>query len=187
MIRIGKIVKRFGEKVENYENKLIEKLLRNKIIEETHATGKIGADLKKETVNKLPSIYKQMIEKKKMASIPIIPDEAEIWIREIYSDKTNEKKLRRYINEILEKTNEEEKIRARIYLTKFYRKVVSSAALIKDEIMAINDSLRKLDERTLEEIKKIKEGKNEKIFKKIMEYTKKIIRYGIQILIPQVV
>jgi len=191
MFGIGKEIKKFGEKVENYENKienkLIERILKNKVINETHATGKLGMDLKKETVDVLPDIYKQMIEKKgKVAVIPIIPDEAEIWIRAIYSDKSNEKELMKYINKMLgEIADEREKIKAKIYLTKFYRKVISAAALIKDEVMTINDSLRKLDERTLEEVKRIKEDKKEeKLVGRVIDYAKKVIRYAVQVIIP---
>jgi hypothetical protein len=186
LIGFGKEIKRFGEKIEDFERKLIRKMVQNEDIIKSHATGIAGVDLKKEAKDMLPEIYRQIIEKKEKAAIPIIPDEAEIWIRKIYLDKSNEENLRIYINETLEKIiDEKEKIKAKIYLTKFYRKVVSAAALIKDEVMIVNESLSKLTERTLEEIKEIKEGKREeKLGRKIIAYAKKVIRYAIEVIIP---
>ncbi len=187
MLGIGKKIRKLGEKIEGYENKLVERIFRNKVMSETYTTGKIGKELKEESTKTLPDIYKQMISKdSKNLHLPILPDEAEIWIRKIYSDKSNERKLESCINEILEKiSDEKEKVKAKIYLTKFYRKVISATATIKDEVMKINEILSRLSERTLDEIEEIKDRKKEEnTVKKLIKYGKKILRYALQVFIP---
>ncbi|MEM2174955.1 MAG: hypothetical protein QXI58_04975 [Candidatus Micrarchaeia archaeon] len=172
---------------EEAEEKLISRILGTKVLKESLLTGKIGQALKDEAKRNLGEIYKEIMKKKEEVKVPpILPDEAEIWIRKIYSEKISERELDDYIKKTLEKiTDENEREKARIYLAKFHRIVIRSVCLIKDYSLQIEEMLERLNERTIECVDEIKERKkDEKIGKVILNYIKKIVRYTIQVLIP---